>query len=123
MMIYLVNKAWHITNGLIFTSIEKENCFIFYFSLKLFKKFYIFIFRERRKGGGKRGRKHQCTVASHVAPTAELARNPGMCPDWESNLQPFDSHLVFNPLSYPSQSYFSYAVRIYVNSYVFITGL
>ena len=35
------------------------------------------------------GDKHQCVVASHVPPTGDLARNPGMCPDWESNLQPF----------------------------------
>ena len=51
MMIYLVNKTWHITNGLIFTSIEKANCFIFYFSLKLFKNF-IYLFLER---GGREG--------------------------------------------------------------------
>ena len=37
------------------------------------------------------GDKHQCVVASHVPPTGDLARNPGMCPDWESNLQPFGS--------------------------------
>ena len=35
------------------------------------------------------GEKHQCVVASHVPPTGDLARNPGMCPDWESNRQPF----------------------------------
>ena len=27
-----------------------------------------------------------CTRA---APTGDLARNPGMCPDWESNQRPF----------------------------------
>lgn len=32
-MICSVNKIWHITNGLIFTFIEKENCFIFIFFL------------------------------------------------------------------------------------------
>lgn len=32
-MICLVNKIWHISNGLIFTFIEKENCFIFIFFL------------------------------------------------------------------------------------------
>ena len=30
-------------------------------------------------------------VASHVTPTGDLARNPGMCLDWESNLQPFSA--------------------------------
>ena len=28
-------------------------------------------------------------VASHAPPTEDLARNPGMCPDWKSNRQPF----------------------------------
>ena len=30
-------------------------------------------------------------VASHVPPTGDLAHNPGMCPDWESNQRPFGS--------------------------------
>ena len=28
-------------------------------------------------------------VASHMLPTGDLARNTGMCPDWESNRRPF----------------------------------
>ena len=28
-------------------------------------------------------------VASHAPPTEDLDRNPGMCPDWEWNQQPF----------------------------------
>ena len=32
--------------------------------------------------------KHQL-AASHTSPTGDLASNPGMCPDWESNQQPF----------------------------------
>ena len=35
------------------------------------------------------GEKHQCVGASQVPPTGNLARNPDMCPDWESNQQPF----------------------------------
>ena len=31
--------------------------------------------------------KHQC--ASHAPPTGDLAGNPGRCPDWERNQQPF----------------------------------
>ena len=34
---------------------------------------------------GREGEKHPCVVASYVAPTGDLACNPGMCPDWESN--------------------------------------
>ena len=41
--------------------------------------------------GEKEGEKHQCVAASHMLPTGDLARNPGMCPDWESNQQPFGS--------------------------------
>ena len=48
-----------------------------------FQIFYLFIFREG-KGRRKRG-KHQCVFASCAPPTGDLAHNPGMCPDWESN--------------------------------------
>ena len=33
----------------------------------------------------------------------DLARHPGMCPDWESNWQPFGSQAL-NPLSAGTQS-------------------
>ena len=46
-----------------------------------FLRFYLFIFRQK----GREGETHQCVVASHMASTGDLARNPGMCPDWESN--------------------------------------
>ena len=44
-------------------------------------------------GEGKqvRGRENQCVVAFHVPPAGDLARNPGMRPDWESNQWPFCS--------------------------------
>ena len=38
--------------------------------------------------GEREGEKHQCVVASHVAPSGDLAHNPGMCPDWELNQRP-----------------------------------
>ena len=60
----------------------------------------LFIFREWGRDGDREGEKCQCVVASHVAPTGDLARNPGMCPDWELNWQPFDSQPALNPLSY-----------------------
>ena len=46
----------------------------------------LFIFRER---GKQEARKHQCVVAFHAPPPGDLAHNPGMCPDWELNQQPF----------------------------------
>ena len=56
--------------------------------LMLFVKiFYLFIFRER----GREGEKHQCVVASHAPPTADLACTPGMRPDWETNQRPLGS--------------------------------
>ena len=48
----------------------------------------LFIARERGREGEKEGEKHQCVVVSCVPPTSDLARNPGMCPAWESNCRP-----------------------------------
>ena len=56
----------------------------------IFKIFYLFIFRER-EGREKEREKHHCVVATHAPPTRDLAHNPGMCPDWESNRRPFGS--------------------------------
>ena len=56
------------------------------FLLYLFIFFCLYyFFRQRGKEGEREGEKHQCVVASYVPPTVVLARNPGMCPDWESN--------------------------------------
>ena len=49
------------------------------------KDFIYLFFRERGREGEKEGEKHQCVVASHVVPTGDLACNPGMCTDQESN--------------------------------------
>ena len=49
----------------------------------------LFIFRERGEEGEREREKHQCVVASHRPPTGDPAHNPGMCPDWELNRQPF----------------------------------
>ena len=51
----------------------------------LFFKHFIYLFLER----GREGEEHPCVVASHVPPAGDLARSPGMCPDWESNQRPF----------------------------------
>ena len=57
----------------------------------IFKRFYLFIFRGKGREREREGEKHQCVVASRVPPTSDLAHNPGMCPDWESNWQSFGS--------------------------------
>ena len=61
--------------------------FIVVFFLFVFR-FYLFIFREKGREGEREGEKHQCVVASHVAPTGNLAYNPGMCPDWNQTGNP-----------------------------------
>ena len=70
--------------------------------LKYLKDF-IYLFLEREREGEREGEKHPCVVASHLAPTADLAHNPGMCPDWESNRRPFGSQPTLSLLSYTSQ--------------------
>ena len=64
-----------------------------YFFLSFFKDFIYFTFRQKEREGEREGEKHQCVVASHVPPTGHLACKPGMCPDWESNQEPFGSQV------------------------------
>ena len=64
----------------------------------MFNNFWtVYLFLDRGEGREKEtkrnidaGKKHQL-VASHAPPTGDLAHNPGMCPDWESNSRPFGS--------------------------------
>ena len=46
---------------------------------------FLFIFRARGREGEREGEKHLCVVASGAPPIGDLAHNPGMCPDWDSN--------------------------------------
>ena len=48
------------------------------------KNRYIYLFFEGK--GEREGEKYHCVVTSSTPSTEDLARNPGMCPDWESNL-------------------------------------
>ena len=43
----------------------------------------------RKRGGNIDVQEKPRLVASHTPPTRDLAGNPGMCLDWESNQQPF----------------------------------
>ena len=47
--------------------------------------FFFFIYIQRGRVGEREEEKHQCVFASHVAPTGDLACNPGLSPDWEKN--------------------------------------
>ena len=51
----------------------------------------IYLFLEREEGREQERQRNidvqeiYQSVASCTPPTGDLARNPGMCPDWESN--------------------------------------
>ena len=74
-----------------------------FLNLVFFKRFYLFLFRHRGREGERQGEKRQCVVASCMPPTGDLARSPGMRPDWELNQQRFGLQPVLNPLSHTSQ--------------------
>ena len=58
--------------------------------VNFFKKDFTYLFLERGEGR-KRGRETSICVASRVPRTRDLAHNPGICPDWESNQWLFGS--------------------------------
>ena len=78
-----VTPFWTLNVKLIFVLVLGLALF-FKIHNRFFKRFYLFIFRERGREERK-GKKHQCVVASHAPQTGDLARNPGMCPHWELN--------------------------------------
>ena len=52
----------------------------------IFKDFiYLLIFREGGREGEREGERNQRVVACCVPTVGDLAHNPGMYPDWESN--------------------------------------
>ena len=59
------------------------------------KYLFIYFFRDRGEGKEKdmerniNVREKHRSVASCTCPTRDQTCNPGTCPDWESNLQPF----------------------------------
>ena len=63
--------------------------------ISFFKKDFIYLFLQREEGREKERERNIdvreiCQlVASRAPPNGDLAHNPGMCPDWESNHQTF----------------------------------
>ena len=55
----------------------------------IYFKDFIYLFLERGREEEREGEKHQYVGASRMPRTGDLACNPGMCPDWEMNPQPF----------------------------------
>ena len=81
--------------------------FCYIILLSFLKDFiYLFIFRETGREGERDREKHQCVVASCAPFAGDLACNPGMCPDWESNRNPLVRGPALIPLSYTSQAIF-----------------
>ena len=52
---------------------------------------FIYFWREGREIEKERERNINMWLPLACPPTGDLAHNPGMCPDWESNLRPFGS--------------------------------
>ena len=53
---------------------------------------YVSFFKRfRQEKGGRKGEKHPCVSGFHAPSAGDLAHNPGMCPDWESNQRLFGS--------------------------------
>ena len=60
--------------------------------LKKFLKDFIYLFLERGERRAKeKERNINVWLPLEEFPTGDLACNPGMCPDWESNQRPFGS--------------------------------
>ena len=65
---------------------------------------FMYLFLERGEGREKeRERNINAWLPLMWPPTRDLACNPDLCSDQESNQQPSDSQPVLNPLSYTSQ--------------------
>ena len=71
---------------------------LFYFIYLFLKILFVYLFLER---GEEREKERERNI--NVAPTGDLACNPGICPECKLNQQPFGSPPMLNPLSYTSQ--------------------
>ena len=62
-------------------------------------------------------------AASHAPPTGDMARNPGVCPDWELNQQPFglQAGTKSTALHARAQSYVLNASMERLQFHVFVT--
>ena len=70
--------------------------------------FFKSIFREGREGVKEREtnigvQEKLRSVASCTSPTRDLARNPGLCPDWDRTSDLSVCRVTHNPLSHTSQ--------------------
>ena len=69
--------------------LEFSNVFFKFYFLEIF---YLFIFRQRgTEGESERNANVWLPLACPTPTPGSLARNLGMCPDWELNQRPFGS--------------------------------
>ena len=67
---------------------------------------FTFFFKKNPYFREREGETPKC-MRDHTSPTGDLACNPGMCPDWELNQQPFGHRrAALNPLGHTSQGLF-----------------
>ena len=102
--IFLLLHYSHYWSYIVILNIGKSNASHFIFLVKfvlallgpvlffsfLLNKDFIY-FQTKGKGGRKRGRETSICCCLSCPPTGDLACNTGMCPDQESNQQPFGS--------------------------------
>ena len=88
--------------------------------LYIFKRFYLFIFGERGMEGEEE--KHQYVVASYTPSTGILSCNPGVCPDWESDWQPFGLQVGTQSTEphQPGHLICSFKINVFKNMHVYI---
>ena len=73
----LDRKQLIVVSDIFFIKLGK-NEFVF---IHLFFKAFIYFGGERGRKRERKGEKHQCMVAFHTPPSADMACNLGMCPE------------------------------------------
>ena len=95
-------KSWGESSSVIVYSHyhHSEFCLFFFF----FFLDFTYLFLEKGEEREKEKERNINVWLPFICPSiGDLALNPGMCPDWESNQRPFSSQSVLNPLSPTSQ--------------------
>ena len=98
-----------------------EHLFMCFLATCVYFLRFIFI-RERERCGGRETEKHDWLHSAH-APTGDRARNPGMCPDRESNQQPFGYWTMLQPTEPHWPGLYIFFGYLFRYSAHFLTGL
>ena len=80
-------------------------CFLFSFK----KRFYLFIFTQKGRVGEREGEKHQCVVASHVAPLGTWPATQACALSRNQSRNPLVHRPVLNQLSCTSQGWLMFS--------------